>query len=573
MLPDITGKEISMHSTWRHLHLSLMVAIAACTSTAPPPPASSAPSAHEEATLAVGARGMVSTAHPIATEAGLEILRKGGNAFDAAVTIASTLNVVEPMMTGMGGYGTILVYDATKGESLYLDASGKIPMAVDSDVYRPPTPNYMENRRNAKAVSTPGAANAWEAMSRRYGKLPWDEVLEPAIRVAEEGFVIDARTAGFIERAFPEFPEHAQSFYGKEGKPLAAGDRLIQKDLGKSLRLLSKEGAKAIYGGSIGRAIDEAMKEAGGFLRYEDLVNDKAEWWEPIRVSYRGYEVVTPSAPAGAFPMLVRLGMMSLVDVHELGHNSLAYLHRFAEVTKRAYWMRLAYSGDPEVKPPPYDMLLSKSYWEEQSARIDPDHAWTFDREGIMAAQSQNTTHFVVADEWGNVVSATVTLGNLFGSRIMPKGTGIWLNNSLAYCTFEPKGNPMDAHPGRRKLSSDSPAFVLRDGRPWVAVGTPGGHTITQAVAQMIMNVVDFHMNIQEAIAAPRIAFVEPDVLVVEEGIPQSIRDQLAARGHHIDIGTIGNAHGLAIEYDESGKPVRFTGGTDPRGGGLAEGY
>ncbi len=368
-----------MRSPWGHICLSLMLVIAACTSTAPPP---SVESAHEEVTPAAGTRGVVSTAHPIATAAGLEILRKGGNAFDAAVTIASTLNVVEPMMTGMGGYGTILVYDATKGESLYLDASGKIPMAVDSDVYRPPTPNYMENRRNAKAVSTPGAANAWEAMSRRFGKLPWDEVLAPAIRVAEEGFVIDERTAGFIERAFPEFPDYARSFYGKEGKPLAAGDRLVQKDLGKSLRLLSTEGAKAIYGGLIGRAIDEAMKEAGGFLRYEDLVNDKAEWWEPIRVSYRGYEVVTPSAPAGAFPMLVRLGMMSLVDVRELGHNSLDYLHRFAEVTKRAYWMRLAYSGDPEVKPPPYDMLLSKSYWEEQSARIDPERAWTFDSGG-----------------------------------------------------------------------------------------------------------------------------------------------------------------------------------------------
>jgi gamma-glutamyltranspeptidase/glutathione hydrolase len=265
--------------------------------------------------------------------------------------------------------------------------------------------------------------------------------------------------------------------------------------------------------------------------------------------------------------------MMSLVDVQGLGHNSLAYLHHFAEVTKRAYWMRLAYSGDPEVQPPPYETLLSPSYWEEQSAMIDPETAWRFDYAGILPEESRNTTHFVVADEWGNVVSATVTLGNLFGSRIMPEGTGIWLNNSLAYCTFEPAGNPMDAHPGRRKLSSDAPSFVLAGGRPWIAVGTPGGHTITQAVAQMILNIVEFGMDIQSAIDAPRIAFVEPDRMVVEPEIDWSIREQLAAMGHEITVRGIGNAHALAIEYDEEGRPARFIGASDRRGGGLAEGF
>jgi gamma-glutamyltranspeptidase/glutathione hydrolase len=537
------------------------------------PPAPRETAAKGETDLADGTRGIVATAHPIATGAGLETLAKGGNAFDAAVTIASTLNVVEPMMSGMGGYGTILVYDAESGEAHYLDASGKIPMGVDSDVYRPPTPDYLENRRNAKAVSTPGAVNAWEAMSKRFGKLPWAELLKPAVRAAAEGFILDERAARFVERAFPEFPDHARAFYGKGGEPLKAGDRLVQEDLAGSLRLLASEGAKAIYGGSLGMAIEAAMKEAGGVLAYEDLLNDKAEWWEPIRIAYRDYEVVTPSAPAGAFPMLVRLGMMSLEDNRALGHNTLAYLHRFAEVTKHAYWIRLAYSGDPDVKPPPYDMLLSRSYWEEQSGKIDPERAWDFDYDGIVSAQSDHTTHFVVADRWGNIVAATVTLGNVFGSRIMPEGSGIWLNNSLAYCTFEPKGNPMDAHPGRRKLSSDSPSFVIREGKPWVALGTPGGHTITQTVAQVIMNLIDFDMNIREAIAAPRIAFVEPNWLAVEVGIPESIRDDLAAMGHQIEVRSLGNAHGLTIEYGDAGQPVRFTGSADPRGAGLARGY
>ncbi len=549
--------------------------LAACDGAPPVVPVAepSAIEVSEASGLTTGTQGMVSTAHPIATEAGLAILEKGGNAFDAAVAIASTLNVVEPMMSGMGGYGTILVFDRLRGEALYLDASGKIPLAVDSDAYRAPTPGYEENRRNAKAISTPGAANAWEAMSQRFGTLTWSELLQPAIRVAEEGFLIDERAAGFIERAYPEFPEHAKAFYGQDGAPLAAGDRLIQTDLATSLRLVAEDGASAIYGGQLGQAIDAAMQDAGGFLALQDLVADQAEWWQPISIVYRGYKVVTPSAPAGAFPMLVRLGMMSSGDPQAEGHNSLAYLHRFAEVTKHAYWTRLAYSGDPDVQPPPYELLFSEDYWREQVSAIDPSAARPFDASDIAGVRTHtNTTHFVVADRWGNVVSATVTLGNLFGSRIMPEGTGIWLNNSLAYCTFEPKGNPMDAHPGRRKLSSDAPSFVLRDGLPWVAVGTPGGHTITQTVAQMIMNVVDFEMNIYDAIAAPRIAFNVPNHLDVEATIPQELRDQLIAMGHEIRLRKLGNAHGLTIDYDD-GLPVRFAGASDPRGTGLAKGF
>ena len=184
-----------------------------------------------------------------------------------------------------------------------------------------------------------------------------------------------------------------------------------------------------------------------------------------------------------------------------------------------------------------------------------------------------HTTHFVVADRAGNVVSATQTLGNLFGSRIMPPGTGIWLNNSLEYSTFEPKGNAMDAFPGRRKLSGDVPVIVMRDGRPWIALGTPGGHTIGQTVPQMVMNVVDFGMDIQRALAAPRISFAEPDALLVEEGIAAPVVEALRARGHAVRTAPglrLGDAHGLTIEWDARGAPGRFTGGSDPRGEGKA---
>ena len=521
--------------------------------------------------LVTGQKGLVSSAHPLASQAGVEILGAGGNAFDAAVAVAAALNVVEPQNSGIGGYGTIVIYDAGTREARFLNPSGRIPFAVDSDAFRAPTPNYLENRRGAKAVSTPGNLHAWEAMSKSYGKLPWRDVLVPAIRLADEGFALSDGGARTIAGAFDSFPPHARAIYGVNGRAPVAGDRLVQKDLARSLRLIQEQGASALYGGPLGKAIDAAMKQAGGFLAMKDLEADRAEWWKPISISYRGYEVVSASPPANTFDYLVRLGMMSRFDVAALGHNTTAYLHRFAEVTKHGFWVRLRYAGDPDVNPPPLGMLLSEKYWAEQVQRIDLARASAFTYPG---APDRHTTHFVVADQWGNVVSATQTLGNTFGSRIMPEGTGIWLNNSLAYCTFEPKGNPMDAHAGRRKLSGDCPTIVMRNGRPWAAIGTPGGHTIGQTVPQMVMNLIDFKMDIAQAIAAPRISFVEPDQLAVESGIPETVRRELAAMGHKIQVTRgLANATGLTIEYDKSGRAVRFTGAADPRGQGRAIGY
>jgi len=526
---------------------------------------------------AEGIQGMVSTSHPMATEAGLDILKKGGNAFDAAIAVAAVLNVVEPMMSGIGGYGTILIYDAKNSKIRFLDSSGKIPGAVDSDVFRKPNPNYLENRRGPKAVSTPGNVNAWEAMSKTYGMLKWSILFQAAIKVAEDGYSINERMARMIQSAFKTFPEQAKSFYGKKGRPLKKGERLIQRDLAKSLRLIAQKGAKAIYGGRLGKAIDTEMRQTGGFLSIKDLIHDKAEWWEPIHIAYRDFEVYTASPPSTAFPSLIRLGLMSQFDVPEMGHNTKETLHRFIEATKHAFWCRLRYAGDPEVNPPPLDHLLSEKYWKEQVERIDLKKAKPFTYPGLNEGQSQHTTHFVVADSGGNIVSATQTLGNSFGSRIMPEGTGIWLNNSLAYCTFEPKGNPMDAHPGRRKLSGDCPTIIVRNGKPWAALGTPGGHTIGQTVPQMVMNMIDFNMNIQEALTVPRVSFVEPDIIAVEEDIPEKARNLLISTGHKIHVirkpGGLGNAHGLTIEYGDDGKPVKFTGGSDPRGNGLAQGY
>src|SRR5262245_22409217 len=315
--------------------------------------------------------GMISSAHPLATKAGWEILNAGGNAFDAAVAVAAALNVVEPMMSGLGGFGVTLLYDADKGTLRCLDSSGRFPAATDADVFRAPTAHYLDNRKGAKAVSTPGNAKHWETLAKEYGKLPWARLLAPAIQLADDGFPISSHTAGHIRSEFPAFPEHARSIYGKDGKPLQAGDRLVQKDLARSLQLLAAQGAKVIHGGELGEAIDRAMRATGGFLRLDDRKGNRAEWWDPVRIDYRGYQVVASPLPNNAWNGLYRLGLMSRFDVGKMGHNSPAYLHTFAEATKRAYAARLRYAGDRDQNPPPLDQLLSEKYWIQKAAKND----------------------------------------------------------------------------------------------------------------------------------------------------------------------------------------------------------
>src|SRR5207248_7726750 len=209
---------------------------------------------------------------------------------------------------------------------------------------------------------------------------------------------------------------------------------------------------------------------------------------------------------------------------------------------------------------PPLDRLLSEKHWALEAARIQPQKALPLRVPSPPSQQEEHTTHFVVDDAQGNVVTSTQTLGMLFGSKVLVPGTGIWLNNSMQYCVFEPKGNPLDAIAGRRKLAGFCPMLVLRDGKPWIAVGSPGGHTIVQTVPQMVMNLIDFGMDVQQALAAPRLSFVEPDAIGVEEGVPEGVRKELAARGHNVRVMRLGNAHGLTVEYDKQGRPERFTG-------------
>ncbi|MDQ4064266.1 MAG: gamma-glutamyltransferase, partial [Actinomycetota bacterium] len=506
---------------------------------------------------AVAGSGMVSSANPYATQVGTDILAEGGNAFDAAVAVAAALNVSEPMMSGIGGYGAIVIYDAEEGETRFLDTGSRTPEALDPSALREPTPNFIDNRCGAGAVVAPGNLNAWERMSEDYGELEWRRLFEPAIEMADEGVVLDGITAGWIDAAWPAFPANARSFYGNDGAPLRAGDTLVQEDLANSFGLIAEEGAGVLYEGALAEAIDASMQENGGFLSLDDLSNNQAQWRDTISMDHRGYEVVTASPPSTSWNSLLRLGVMGQFDLNEYTHNSAPYLHMVAEVNKQASQAARNYAADPEIAETPLDLILSQEFLAEAAAQVNPFQAapnsptspfgtptrcipqsyqptyGPADAPATATPEAQShTTHFVVADEEGNVVSATQTLGNIFGSKVMPEGTGIWLNDAIAWSRFEPAGNVFDAFPGRQSLYALCPTIVMSDGRPYIALGTPGGRTIPQTTPQMLTNFIDFDMDIQQAISAPRISFASPNALVVETGIPQSVRGELSALGH-----------------------------------------
>ena len=520
-----------------------------------------------------GTGGMVASAHRRATEAGVEILELGGNAFDAAVAVASTLTVVEPMHSSIfGGYGTVVIYDTERGELRYLDNNGRFPRAANSDVFRK-ADRLQDMMRTAKAVSTPGNLHGFEALWEEHGSLPWADLWEAAIFHADEGVAVTAPLGRAIAGAWEHFSDRAKEIYGAGGEPFAEGDWLGQHELAASMRTVAAEGAVALYGGSLGEAVIAEIERRDGFLAMVDLAEHEAEWFEPISIDYRGFQVVTAGAPSNSFAALVAAGIMSRYDTAALGSNTTAYLHRFAEATKHAFWARLKYAGGPDVNPPPLGMLLSEAYWQEQADALDTSHAASFAPPGPTSTEGADTTHFVVADRWGNVVSATVTLGQGFGSAVLVEDAGIWLNNSMAYSTYEPKGNPMDALAGNRKHSSKSPTIIMKDGRPWAAIGSPGGHTIPQTVAQLAINLIDFEMDVQTAVDTPRVAFAEPDVLLVDERVPESVRAELEAMGHNVrPNGGIGLPHVLRIDYDADGRPTRFIGAADSRGVGTAVG-
>ncbi len=523
----------------------------------------------------MGTRGAVASAHPLASMAGIQMLLAGGNAVDAAVAVASTLNVVEPFMSGIGGIGLMLI---SRGRERHvLDFIGLVPRAAD-----PARCTEDELAGGPKACATPGNLGGWLAALERFGSMDRARVLAPAIGLAEGGAPLTFKNVDFFEaaRATLGRSQEAQRLYWGNGGP-RAGAVVTYKELAGTLRQVVEGGSEAFYRGPIANAIARAVREAGGWLGEEDLAAFKPEWREPATIAYRGHEVASVPPPFSAFQMLETLNILEGLDLKAWGHNSVDYLHHLIESVKLASADRLAYAYRPD---PPLRGLLSKTYAADQRARIDPVRAGVSEGErfnrfrlpGQIAEghpadfQNEHTTHFACADASGTVVTVTQTLGVPFGSGFAVPGTGIVLNNILKWMDRDPE-SPNVLRAGRKAGTMMSPTQVFRDGQFLLSIGTPGSYGILQTTPQMLLNVLEFGMNIQEAIEAPRVRVYRDRLIDAEARISGETRAALAGRGHQVNAidewsWIVGGGQGIVCDR-ESGALMA---GADPRRDGYA---
>ncbi len=527
--------------------------------------------------VVMGTRGVVTSAHPLASMAGIRMLLDGGNAVDAAVAVGAALNVVEPFMSGAGGIGLMLISRARTGERHVLDFIGRAPAAAD-----PSRATEDELAGGPRSCATPGNLGGWLAALGRFGTMPAARVLEPAIDLAAQGVPLTWMNTQFFERARETLARssEAQRLYLGNGSP-RPGQVVTYKELATTLRQVAEGGAEVFYRGPIARAIARAVTEAGGWLSEADLAAFSPEWREPLTIGYRGREISSVPPPFSAFQMLETLNILEGHDVAAWGHNSVEYLHHLIEAVKLASADRLAYAYSPDV---PIRGLVSKAYAASQRARIDPARAGVSEgerhsRERLPAQLAEGhparfadeqTTHFACADAGGTVVSVTQTLGVPFGSGFAVPGTGLVLNNILKWMDRDP-ASPNVLRPGKKAGTMMSPTQVFAGGAFALSIGTPGSYGILQTTAQMLLNVVEFGLNVQEAIEAPRVRVYRDRLVDAEGRVDAGVRAGLAGRGHEINViedwsWIVGGGQGIGRDA-ESGA---LMGGADPRRDGYA---
>jgi gamma-glutamyltranspeptidase/glutathione hydrolase len=535
------------------------------------------PHRHAYRPVVMGTRGAVATAHPLASMSGIRVLLDGGNAVDAAVAVGSTLNVVEPFMSGAAGIGLMMISRARTRERHVLDFIGRAPAAAD-----PARATDDELVGGPKSCATPGNLGGWLAALERFGSMTPREVFGPAIELAENGAPLTWMNARFFEQARPTLARsaEAQRLYLGNGGP-RPGKVVSYKELAATYRQVAEGGAEVFYRGPIAKAIARAVSEAGGWLAEADLAGFVAEWREPLAVTYRGREVCSVLPPFSAFQMLETLNILEGYDVAAWGQSSPDYLHHFIEAVKLGSADRLAYAYSPDV---PVRGLVSKAYAASQRGRIDPGRAAVsegerFNREKLPGQigeghpadfMNEQTTHFACADADGTVVSVTQTLGVPFGSGFAVPGTGLVLNNILKWMDRDP-ASPNVLRPGRKAGTMMSPTQVFQDGAFILSIGTPGSYGILQTQPQMLLNVLEFGLNIQEAIEAPRVRVYRDRLVDAEARIPAETREALARRGHEVNViddwsWIVGGGQGI-VRDPESGVLMA---GADPRRDGYA---
>ncbi|MBP37897.1 MAG: gamma-glutamyltransferase [Chloroflexi bacterium] len=487
-----------------------------------------------------GSRGVVVTNHPLGSAAGSEMLLAGGNAIDAAIASLFALSVVEPMMVGIFGAGHMNVRLAN-GEHRVIDGYATAPAASTEDMYTPVAdsgPDYLKsvddlNSIGYLSIGVPGNLKAWTETLEAWGTMSLSEVMEPAIRFATRGFEASEylhETIVQMEDIIQRFTETA-SIFMPNGVALQPGDHVDRSDYAHTLRAISENGPNHLYNGPLGEIVCDYLSRNGGIITQQDLAGYKTIRRNPIKGEYRGYEIFGPPPPSAAGVHITEmLNILEEFDIAELGFGTADSIHLLLEVMKKAFADRNRYTGDPDYVEVPVDRLISKHYVEEFVDGIDMDIASPELDPG--SNEPDHTTHVTIADMAGNVVSATQTINELFGSKVMVPGTGMLLNNTQQMFDPHPR-NALSVQPGKRVTSSMAPMIVMKDGQPEFAVGLPGGVRIFTSVLQAIVNLVDHRMTAQETVEAPRVWTQGQDV-EIEIGIPETVREAVAAKGHRV---------------------------------------
>ncbi|MDQ8726584.1 gamma-glutamyltransferase [Bradyrhizobium sp. LHD-71] len=490
---------------------------------------------------ASGSRGMVVSNHPLASAAGAEMLAAGGNAVDAAIATLFTLTVVEPMMVGIIGGGMAHVRLAD-GSHRFIDGQSTVPLAVKPDAYRskPGSAHDVfdtvgdENLVGPKSVGAPGSLKAWCETLRRFGTMSLADVMQPAIKHAARGYPATPYLHECITDAATDLAKDKPiaKIYLPEGVPLKPGERVVQAEYAETLRTIAREGEAALYSGPLGDILVDYMKQHGGFITHDDLRWYKTVERQPIKASYRGWDILGPPPPAASGVHIAQmLNILEGYDVRSMGFGTAETIHLLAEVLKIAFADRAAASGDPDFIDVPVARLTSKDYADERRGAIDPKRAQRWGA-GVKQFESAYTTHMTAADAFGNVVATTQTINNLFGAKIMIPGLGVVPNNYMNL--FDPRpGRALSVQPGKRVTTSMSPMMALREGRIVYAFGLPGGKRIFPSAFQALVNLIDHGMSLQEAVEAPRV-WTEGNALEVELAVPDSVRAQLKERGHDV---------------------------------------
>jgi gamma-glutamyltranspeptidase/glutathione hydrolase len=529
--------------------------------------------------------GMVVGQEKIAARVGADVLRRGGNAVDAAVATGFAMAVTYPRAGNIGGGGFMVIHSRERGEDIAIDYRETAPAAATAKMFlgADGKPDNAKSRESALGIGVPGTVAGLTLALEKYGsgKFSLPDLLKPAIDLARNGFVLEDDSADTLPEYYPrlaQWPASAKIFTRAGGGSLHEGDTLVQTDLATTLSAVAEQGRRGFYEGPVASSLVKGIGEGGGIMTLDDLKSYQPVIRAPVRGNYRGYDIVSmPQPSSGGVVLLETLNILEGFPMGDMKQGSAPSLHVMIEAMKRAYADRARYLGDPAFIDAPIATLISKDYAAKQRAGIDPDHAtpWTDTLSATPPREGSNTTHFSVVDSRGNAVSNTYTLNFSYGMGLVAEGTGVLLNNELDDFTAAPGASNayglvgFEANlpgPGKRPLSSMTPTIVLKDGKPVLVTGSPGGSRIISTVLQVIVDVLDYHMDVAAAVAAPRLHHQWlPDEVRIERGFAEETLAALRAKGHVV-IEPMGQTSANSIAVTETG----LLGAADPRSRGAA---